>query len=109
MAAKKLKLEEVVASTVVWALVFPDGKIDPQWFYPTRKDLKQFAPAQLFGDTSGWLRAHGKGYRARKLYLSLTPVDAKSAVAKSGPAVGRKANTNSAASAIRAGKGSKKP
>lgn len=108
MAAKTLKLEEVVASTVVWALVFPDGKIDPQWFYPTRKDLKQFAPAQLFGDTSDWPRAHGKGYRARKLYLSLTPVGATGAVPKSGPAVGRTRNANGAASAIRARTGAKK-
>lgn len=105
MARKQLKLEEVVASTVVWALVFPDGKIDPQWFYPTRKDLKQFAPSQLFGDTSDWTRAHSKGYRARKLYLSLTPVNAPAAEATPGRGVARKANTTSA---IRVRTGSRK-
>lgn len=105
MATKKLKLEEVVASTVVWALVFPDGKVDPQWFYPTRKDLKQFAPSQLFGDTSDWARAHSKGYRARKLYLSLTPVAAPAAEAKTSRIGARKTDKTSATDAW---KGSKK-
>jgi hypothetical protein len=59
--------------THVWALVFPDGRIQAGFLYETRKSLKAFAPADIYGDTSTWERARKEGYRSKKFYLSETP------------------------------------
>ena len=59
--------------THVWALVFPDGGIQAGFLYETRKSLKAFAPAEIYGDTSTWERARKEGYRSKKFYLSEIP------------------------------------
>ena len=67
---KKINLKDALAATPVWALVFPNGTIDPRWFYGSRKEMRELAPGELFGDTSTWERAEREGYRSRKVFLT---------------------------------------
>ena len=54
-----------------WAVRFPDGTIHPRWMFTTKKELKSFAPGELYGDVSSWSRAKADGYRAVKVFITV--------------------------------------
>lgn len=61
---------------IKFAVQFPDGDLPGQYFYDSKKDLKEFAPVSIYGTAHySWKTMKKDGYKIRK--VEVLPIDKK--------------------------------
>lgn len=57
-----------------WALVFPDGTLDPEHFYASKTELKQKSPPKFMANPIGWSDMLRQGFSIATISFNVTRV-----------------------------------